>query len=268
MKQDKTKNIIIIILLIIIIILSILIFLLITNKLNFNFNNNNNLQTENKIEKNEDNKVDDSTTNDETNTISNDEMYSSVINEYQTVLNNVTTEELASDDFSQKYSNVNERMVGFNLNGQFNYTYYDIDKNNTDELIITVNNSGKHTIIGIFTYDGTKPVKLIDDYSLGDRSIVKIYDNGILYLSGSSGASSGSLTFSKIASDGHTNEIVQKYYYQYDESNNVSYYSELDKYGNGIESSKFNYTSTEEIESVHLNNSSIVSMDNLTWKNI
>lgn len=269
MKNDKSKNIIIGLLLVIIIILVALVVLFATGTISLNSNKIN----DNELNENTNNEVDQNVieSNEEDNNISNNEKYSSIINEYKNAINDKSLK----DNFeviSSKYSNVNERMVifyhSYQVNAVFKYVYYDIDGNGTDELVISEENNNDYSIIDVFGYNGTMPVKLIDEYSLGDRSSLQILNNGIFYLKGSSGATSGSLEFSKIASDGYTNEVIQLYYYQYDENNNVSFYKELDQYGFGLESSKFNYRTIKEVEDVHLKNASIVDLNKLNWDNI
>lgn len=252
---------------VIIVVLSVLVILFATNKISFNFDNNDNTN-----ESNTENNDEDLLENENVSGIlSNDEKYNTIITEYKLAINDVSIKDNL-DVISSKYKNVNERIITFyhlyENSSLFKYIYYDIDDNGNDELIISQVISDSYSIIDIFTYNGAVPVKLIDESSLGDRSSLKIWDNGILYLSGSGGASSGNLEFSKIALDGYSKQIVQTYYYLYDENNNISFYKKLNQDGFGAEDSKYNYTSISEVESVHLSNASVVDMGTLDWNNI
>ena len=254
MKNDKSKNIIIALLVIIIIILVTLLVLFATNIISFKSIDKNDTQsTENNINDNIDN-----------NEISNDEMYSSIITEYKNAINDTTIESDYSI-ISEKYKNVNETIVRYyhTYHAQkFSYSYFDIDSNGIDELIISESGSGTYIVIDVFTYNGANAIKLIDEKSLGDRSSLQIWNNGILYLKGSGGASEGSLTFSKINNDGFSNEIINDYFYRYDNSNDITFFDDVN------ETNKLSFSSISEVESVHLSGASLVDMNTLEWNNI
>ena len=159
----------------------------------------------------------------------NDEEYEGIINEYEEAMKD---KEIANEIVEDKYKNVNSTIIHYyhanNSGIKLYYAYYDINNDNKDELLILdksdVANS-KYSIIGVFAYNGEKPVKLIDSNTLGDRSNLEIFSNGVMYLRGSGGASSGILEFYTIEADGYKAK-VNTYYYQYDDSGKVSFYSD------------------------------------------
>ena len=197
--------------------------------------------------------------------LENEEKYSSIINEYKRAIGDISLKG-NSEDISEKYKNVNELMIHYyhNYNDQqFKYTFYDIDNNNVDELIIVSKNSnnGYNNIIDIFTHNGTNPVKLIKE-NLGERTNAQVFSNGIIYIKGSGGATSGIMEFGKISSDGRNYATIQEYYYLYDELGNVTFYSDAQ------EKNKLDYTSVEQIEKIHLSGATEVSMNSLALDDI
>ena len=259
MQSDKSKNVIIILLIVIIIILGTLVVLFATDTISLNAK----ISEDKQMVENDDSTGENSNLEDAESSQNSEETYYSIITEYKNAIND---NEIESDYdlVSQKYPDVNERMISYfhmYKTQKFVYTFYDIDGNGSDELIISINNSNNYSIIDIFTYDGSSAVKQIADSCLGERCSVDIWDNGVFYYRGSGGANSGALEFSKIASNGYTNEIIQSFYYEYDDSNIVSFYSDIDK------TNKLNYASVDEIEAIYLNKASIVSMESLNWNN-
>ena len=237
----------------------------IQNTLNEKTENNVSVQTENNVINLTESNPKNSENSTEKNELKNEEKYSSIINEYKTAIGDTSLKE-SSEDISEKYKNVNELMIHYyhNYNDQqFKYIFYDIDNNNVDELIIVSKNAnnGYNNIIDIFTHNGTKPVKLIKE-NLGERTNAQIFSNGIIYIKGSGGATSGIREFGKISSNGKNYETIQEYYYLYDELGNVTFYSDAQ------EKNKLNYTSVEQIEKIHLAGATEVLMNSLTLKDI
>lgn len=261
MQKGKSVNTIIVLLIIIIFILGTLVILFATNTISFNLKTSNNNAS---VENNENSTIIDSNLENSESQQNNEEIYASIITEYKNAIND-TEIESNYDIISQKYSNLNEQIISYYhmyKTQKFNYTFYNIDNFGNDELIIVENSSDNYTIIDIFTYDGLSPKKQITDSCLGDRCSVEIWNNGVFYYHGSGGASSGVLEFSKIASDGYTNEKIKTYYYEYDNANNISFYSDV------AQTNKLNYTSISQVEAIHLDNASVISMNSLTWNSI
>ncbi len=105
------------------------------------------------------------------------------------------------------------------------YALTDMDGNGTDELFIGAASSEPYIgIFGVWTYDGTKPYKFMDDYSLGYRINCTPCNYGIYKLTGSSGAYTGVIDFYKLGADGYSKELVESLYYDGFPSGNLKYY--------------------------------------------
>ncbi len=68
----------------------------------------------------------------------------------------------------------------------FYYTYYDVDNNGVDELIISYGAEEKY-ICDIYGINNNTPKKLIDEYTLGERSQLSIYPDGTIVMISSGG---------------------------------------------------------------------------------
>ena len=94
------------------------------------------------------------------------------------------------------------------------YSYYDIDKNGVPELLLSMgSNENIESIVDIYAFNGSEAVCIQGNDSLGDRSHLTIYTNGIIYREDSSGASDGEVTFYRFASNGYELEELNKYTY-------------------------------------------------------
>ena len=143
------------------------------------------------------------------------------------------------------------------------YAKYDINKDNYEDLIIYADlGNSNHTIIDVF---GNYPysngshdlIKLIDEETLGERSKLEIFDNGIMYLHGSGSATTGVLEFIKMTTN--TDHVAEgnKYYYEYDENNNITIY--IDE---GVKR-KTDYSSIDEVVNYYKKDAKVVSPSNL-----
>ena len=193
------------------------------------------------------------------------EKYSIIIDEYKKAINDNDFNE--TDD--TKYPNINSTMVHNYHNYQkgssegvmtFNYVYYDINKDNNNELIVFANETSKNNnIVEIYTYDGEKAKKFIDDSCLGERCSAKIYNNGIIYFYGAGGALIHGLEFYKIGNDGYSKENIASFSVETDENNNVTI-----KTNNKLTDFK---TDDEVIKSI-VKDSDELNISNLEWKAI
>lgn len=211
--------------------------------------------------KEEDNNIDNSIEEDTVNSNSNDNQtkYSSVINAYKYAMEN--------ENEDREYGeNVNSNILAYyHSYNDFDicYAFYDINKDNNDEMIVLSkrNDDSKLTIIDIHGYDGKNPVRLIKNDSLGDRTKVEIFENGVIYLNGSNGADNGILSFNKIESDGYTLSS-DDIYYKYNVSNEIIFYSDVNLI------SPLDYTSIDEIMDEFVNGSPKINLENLEIKTI
>ena len=215
------------------------------------------------------------TENNMENSKTNEEKYKAVIEEYKTALKDTNIEEML--DVDQKYPYINAIMViekiranknNDDYNFDIEYAYYDVDKNGTDELIMLANyNDNNSEIIDIYSYDSknNKPLKIIDDFSLGYRAHANIYNNGIIHIQGSSGADNGIIEFTKILLDGYSVDTV-KYYYKYEDENTLTFYNSYNDMEN--KKNKLSYTSFEEIEKLNIKDSREIELKVLTKNKI
>ena len=190
------------------------------------------------------------------NKVSDKTMYSQIINEYKTAMKD--SEYDAEDN---KYNNVNSNIMKYYHDevSIISYAYYDINKDGTDELIILNKPKGENTnysIIDLFGYNGAKPVKLIDNESLGDRSKLEIFSNGVMYLNGSNSAFEGILAFYTIQENGYSINTTN-YYYKYDDLGNITIYS--DEYY----AKKVDYSSINEIVNIYKADAEIINLETL-----
>lgn len=93
----------------------------------------------------------------------------------------------------------------------FYYDYYDIDGNGTDELLIGYGSKFKD-VVDVYGTKDNKPQKLIDEYSLGERSQLYIYPDGTMLLFGSGGAALNVIDTYKIKEDGVSLSVESETY--------------------------------------------------------
>ncbi len=157
-------------------------------------------------EENTPNETVDTTTDETPATTTNNEVYNSIIEEYKQAL----TDENYYD--TGKYNNINTNAIHIARdyhNGELYYAYYDINKDNKDELIV-----GIKKISELYTNDGKR---FFNEDCLGERCSAEILDNGTLFFSGSGGARYHTYSFHKIASDGYSSELIKGYNIEYEE---------------------------------------------------
>lgn len=115
-------------------------------------------------------------------------IYSQVINQYKTAIENNFYSD--NEDFNAEFVNIELlNNAGYCDNTKVYYALVDINQDGTDELVI--GSSGDGSAIGkydIFTHDGKNPAPLFDVGTFGYRSEFKLYDNGVIYTTGSGGA--------------------------------------------------------------------------------
>lgn len=261
--MKKRKVIIIISCVIILAIVTTIAVLFATGKISFNSNNSGKAEENNVKTPDDNNQLEENTNN---------KKYALIFEEYKEALNDENFENMI--DVDDTYPHINEWIVKEKIrtdkeNSEYNfnisYTYYDIDKNGLDELVMFAVydiDSSKPTIIDIYTYDSNenKPVKVIDDGSLGYRAHADIYNNGIILLQGSSGADNGVVEITKILSDGHNVEN-KIYYYKYEDVNTLTFYESYENMNN--KKDKLSYKSFEELENEYIKNASIVKFNDL-----
>lgn len=90
------------------------------------------------------------------------------------------------------------------------YTFYDIDKNGTMELIIA---GGEHFPwnYDLYSYDGTRVVSVFPEMEFGYRTNFSLYENGVIEVFYSGSAAESGVDFYRIGNDGFTPELLDSF---------------------------------------------------------
>ena len=262
MRKKNNNRSIIGLLIGIIVILLIVVALFATNTISFNTKetSTNNQTKENTQESEKENN------NNET--IENKKIYSKVLDEYKNAIKD--------EDNISNYKLINERAMHYYFSQKgtkdefnFKYSFFDINKDGIDELII--NNS----IIDIFSYDGNKIIRLFEDNAscLGERCTIDLYDDGTILFRGSGGASQYYLSFYNINKNTSTRNTINSYYLKFEERSSeelptLTIYDEKTYDFDKDTGTKLNYTSEEELLSENLKNTQKIDLEKLTWEEI
>lgn len=135
--------------------------------------------------------------------VSSAEVYQPILNEYGTAMAKGYYEEGEFPDISYIMMDYYYQYGGYNAGVYtgFYYDYFDIDGNGTEELLIGYG-SGDAGIVDIYGIQNNEAYKLIDEYSLGERSQLSIYPDGSMVLMGSGGADSMQIDVYRFKEDG------------------------------------------------------------------
>ena len=146
--------------------------------------------------------------------LSPEEIYKPILDEYSLAMGADHNDETA------EFPNINYVMMNYyyqygGYDGTyftgFYYDYYDIDGNGTDELLIGYGSKFKD-VVDVYGTKDNKPQKLIDEYSLGERSQLYIYPDGTMLLFGSGGAELNIIDTYKIKEDGVSLSVESETY--------------------------------------------------------
>lgn len=146
--------------------------------------------------------------------LSSEEIYKPILDEYSLAMGADHNDETA------EFPNINYVMMNYyyqygGYDGTyftgFYYDYYDIDGNGTDELLIGYGSKFKD-VVDVYGTKDNKPQKLIDEYSLGERSQLYIYPDGTMLLFGSGGAELNVIDTYKIKEDGVSLSVESETY--------------------------------------------------------
>ena len=146
--------------------------------------------------------------------LSSEEIYKPILDEYSLAMGADHNDETA------EFPNINYVMMNYyyqygGYDGTyftgFYYDYYDIDGNGTDELLIGYGSKFKD-VVDVYGTKDNKPQKLIDEYSLGERSQLYIYPDGTMLLFGSGGAALNVIETYKIKEDGVSLSVESETY--------------------------------------------------------
>ena len=241
MEKKNNNGVLIGLLIGIIVMLLIVVGLFVTNTISLNTKekNNSNKPTNNTEEKQ---------------TTSSSDIYQEVINQYKEIINsNLSDEEINQDKYN--YASYTDCGTYQCLKeNKWYYTYYDIDKDNRDELLISYESDNKHFVTTIYTNAGTN-IKEVAKYWSRNR-LYGIYDNGLIVTNGSGGATIEGYSFQTI--DKSTDKDYEINY------NN----SEVESIIDMKTEKKTNYKTIEELLSDNIGNNQKVNLEKLTWNEI
>ena len=185
--------------------------------------------------------------------LTNEEMYESVVKDYQNALAEYDLENIDAD--TKIPENLSDTLImhiaryaseGVSLA----HSYYDLDKNGTDELLIGANNG----LGAIYTYDkeAKTPVALAFQSTM-ERGNMAIYDNGVILMEGAGGAALHYYEFGKIGIDGKSYQVLETIQEEYVDGNEAPTYTDS---GTGA---KLEYQSLDEIMNKYVGNAEVVT---------
>ena len=252
-KKKNSNGLVIGVLVGVIVCLLILVGLLVSGVINFKIDTSSKKEESGTV-------IDNASKNVGENKVSDVDKYSAIIEEYKSAMN----DENYQEDM-EKYSNINQNMMNFYhsykkgyYDGEiiFNYVYYDINKDGNNELIIG-------PMYEIYTYDGNKANRLINENCLGERCSVALYNDGTIHFEGSGGAAIHGYAVYKIGADGNSRETVKDYTVEYTDQDGKTFVVT-----NNITNQTENFLSIDELESSLIGNAKKVDMTKLDWKEI
>lgn len=199
--------------------------------------------------------------NQKENTLTDAEMYDSILEQYKDAMAEYNVEDIDIDDnFKVKYNMVSDTLlfhvIHYQNNGvELRYAYYDIDKNGVNELIMGNGTKGNNDFYAgaIYAYnkDAKKPEKVYYQSTL-ERGSLNIYDNGIINSEGSGGAALHYYSFGKIAENGYSYESIEEIEEEYVQENKSPIYRDYNK------NVELSYKGLDEIKNKYLNNSKAI----------
>ena len=123
----------------------------------------------------------------------------------------------------------------------------DLNDDGIEELFVGAGaDSETAGIYSLFSYDGTKPIKLVDEASLGERSRMTVYEDNTFIIHGSGGAAYSSIQHYRVSQDSFVPEVIEEY--QYD--NGKCYWK--DRTGNYRDITQDEFTSVMDHEGMYI----------------
>ncbi len=181
---------------------------------------------------------------------SHEEMYSSIVSNYQKALTEYDLEDLEIDEkLANQYPLLNINLLMHlaryaNEGVSLTHSFYDIDNNGVDELLVGANNA----IGAIYTYDKEeKTVCIIAMQSTMERGNLSIYSNGVILMEGAGGAALHYYEFGEIGEDGVSYQVKESIQEEYVEGSDTPIYT------NAETGEKLEYQSLSEIMNQYIN---------------
>lgn len=118
---------------------------------------------------------------------------------------------------SRFYRNYCNRHYHENLYDEDYHVYYcllDLNNDDIDELFIGAGENVDYAAIySLFSYDGTKPIRLADEGSLGERSCMTVYEDNTFVIYGSGGAFYSGIWHYRLPQNSLIPETIEEYKY-------------------------------------------------------
>jgi RNA polymerase sigma factor (sigma-70 family) len=127
-----------------------------------------------------------------------EEAYQGITAEYQAVIGVDSAAFLNAPENYFNGDHVAIRYYHMFHGDNFYYAYCDIDGNGMEELLIGFGHEEYIRFVDLYGFDGERAVQLIDEPTLGDRSMLSLLTDGTLYLFGGSSATEASHGYYRI----------------------------------------------------------------------
>lgn len=145
--------------------------------------------------------------------------YEQVLDEYRDMVQNrFYLDELNTDVREENFGPDIGAEIRMRVQNVF-YAFYDIDGNETEELIIAAGEQG----IGVgnpkfmprnydlYTYHDGKVIHVFDDYEFGYRTNFDLCENGVIEVSSNDSAAESSFLFFRIGADGESPVVIDNF---------------------------------------------------------
>ena len=189
--------------------------------------------------------------------IENADIYKDILNDYENALAEYDFEDLDSDaKIEKKYPLVNisliEHIARYADNGvKLTHAFYDINKDGIDELIVGAENACG----AIYSYnkESNEVVKIyfLDSF---ERANLEIYDNGVISMEGSGGATIHLYEYGKISEDSTSYEVLESVMTEYMEEIQTLVFTNYET------DELLDYKSVEEIDEKYISGAKVVDI--------
>lgn len=154
------------------------------------------------------------------NAISGNKIYDPVLEEYRDMVqNDFYMDLLGTDDYDSSFGEHIGSEIRMREQAVF-YTFYDIDGNGTQELIIAAgdpdigvsNPAFSPWYYDLYGYDGTNVVHIFPEMEFGYRTNFSLCENGMIEVFYTASAAESGVDFYQIAADGVGTELVDSFF--------------------------------------------------------
>lgn len=228
------------------------------NKASNNITNTSNNVVNNAVSNN-------TTNNNQTTKLSEEDMYKDILSEYRDAKKKIEEKGYdAYDELATDYNNASatllQHVTRYIESGvKMAYTYYDIDKNGTKELIVGVTDSRSRDFHAgaIYAYNpNSKSAEKIYFQDTLERGTMSVYDNGIIHTAGAGGAALHFYSYGTIGNDGYSYNELEYIEEEYKNESTKPEYSDVRT------GARLSYKSLDDIQNKYLRNAKELSFEN------